>query len=432
MAEEMLADAGLDTGSDLSADTGGQDGAELSQGTDSTEEAGGAEGETQEPQPGEENKALVAGPLVKDGKWSNPAAKAEIEKLPKEIATQIRHALFQADKYAVALPGGLKELQQIRETVEQLGGENGIKEFTSELDGWRQFDEQYMAGDAKVLDFLLSDPAGTQAFLKVAPAAFDRFAQLDQGAFTHYVCNTVAGSMASSDIPLTIARLGDFIPADNPARALFDKIEGYVKWVTETGRNAPTPKDKAQDPGAQSEIDKRAQELDKREGDLRKQDWQKKTVDGRNGIFRAQIKEQLGNRQLSEAQSNAFKRIYGDELNSLVNAHMDKLNAYFSAKDEAGFIKYANQLSGKYVPIAIRKALEIVMPGAKPGPKAGGQQQRQVPGAVKPPVAGWDRVASYEAIKGDIDWNLTRQHGGSAAEGRVVLKSGKKVQYPIK
>lgn len=392
-----------------------------------TEEVGGEEklGET-----------TVPAPAIIDGKALSPEAKAVIDEIQAKnpaLAKEIRMALFQRDKYARELPGGLKEVAQMRQTIEDLGGDDGIRDQKEELTGWRDFDEKYMSGDAKVLDFLLEDPGGAEAFTKIAPSAFDRYAELDQPGFTHYICKTMTDHLFGSDIPLALARLGDAIPADNPVRKIFDQIDGYVKGIIQTGRTAPAAKQVVNSEG-KSELDQQRAELEKEKTTLRRDEWQKKTIPERDSVFQSEIKQLLGNRQLSPAQIKAFNRVYSDELNSMIAAHGDKLNAYFNAKDENGFVKYGASLSKKYVPLAIRSALEVVMPGAKPGPKAAPKQT--VPGTpgkpITPPIKGWEPVSGrYNDLKSQIDWDLTRRMGGSAEAGRVVLRGGKKVQIRI-
>ena len=407
------------------------------QNTENTEQVGDEgtpEGSTEATEPAEPVKAGEPQPIIKDGKWANPADKAAIDKIQAEnpnLAKNIRHALFTMDKFQREVPGGMKEVQQLRQTIEEMGGDEGLKQTREELTGWREFDQQYMAGDAKVLDFMLSEPAGQEAFLRLAPAVFDRFAEMDQPGFTHYICRTVAANIAENEIPLSMARLGDSIPMDHPAREIFNKVDGYLKGLMSSGKNAPKPTAKAETPEAQSALEKRAKEIDEKEANIRRNEWQRKTQDGRDEVFKSELKTLLGGRQLNPSQTKAFNRVFSDELNSLVNAHSEKLNAYFKAGDESGFVKFANSLSKKYVPLAIRTGLEVAMPGAKPGPKGSAPVKPGVAAVpAKPAAKGWEQVRSFQEVKSQVDWAQTRLQGGSASEGRVILRDGRRVQYP--
>jgi len=126
---------------------------------------------------------------VENGRLS-PAAKAALDQVkatdPK-LAASFQKALFLADRVARELPGGFKEVQQLKQTIEQLGGEQGIQEFQQELGGWRDFDEQFTAGDPKVLEFLTGTPEAKDAFLKIAPLAFDRFAKIHPDGYNSYI-----------------------------------------------------------------------------------------------------------------------------------------------------------------------------------------------------------------------------------------------------
>src|SRR6185312_16787243 len=97
--EETTVDAGTE-------DTGAET-------TDETAEGDGGE-ETGEP-------AARTG----DGKFLSDADKAilaEIKAKDPKLAARVRNALFASEAFKKAVPGGLKEVQQLRSQIEQVGG----------------------------------------------------------------------------------------------------------------------------------------------------------------------------------------------------------------------------------------------------------------------------------------------------------------------
>ena len=166
---------------------------------------------------------------VIDNKLSAPAKAAldQIRTSNPTLATTLQRALFLQDRILRELPGGMKELQTMRQRIEELGGETGIQEFRGELDGWRAFDQQYTAADPKVLDFLTNTPEAQDAFLKIAPMAFNKFAELNPDGYASYLARAVISDMEKERLPLAMMRLQDFIGENPRAIEVYNQIAQY-------------------------------------------------------------------------------------------------------------------------------------------------------------------------------------------------------------
>lgn len=433
LAMTLAPDAGADLGETVDSTT---------ETTDTSNETTGAETETTEAgteTDGQQTEADRTAPPVANGKLS-AAAKATIDELKKTspgLAKAIQRSLFLEDRMRRELPGGIQELQQLRSRVEEMGGETGIQEFQKEIDGWRHFDEQYTAGDPKVLEFLTETPAAMEAFNKIAPAAFDKYRESNPDGYSHYIAQVMwadmnrvqIGENQFSSLPLLLERLGDLIPAENPKAAqLLGILSGYVNRVSQIANSRPAAPKSAAAP----ETDKRAQELDAKEKNFARTEWRTEAGRRHASLYNQQWKAIVGERKLTPTQSDAVRKLYGVELGSILQEQKDfngNLEKYFGAGQKDGFLKYHDSIYKIAVPKALRRAMEQAGIGAKPSSKAGdktdagkqpaGKQQAAPTGFVfvnqKPAFEQVNRILTTPDM-----WTTKRQ---------AILKDGKRVTW---
>src|SRR5215472_14617464 len=107
--------------------------------------ASGEDGETGGSEPGEQTffRAIENGRLSESAKTA--LARLKTESPPAYRA--VTRALFAEQRLRQELPGGFKDIQQLRDRIEQLGGDTGIEETRQELNGFREFEALYSAAD---------------------------------------------------------------------------------------------------------------------------------------------------------------------------------------------------------------------------------------------------------------------------------------------
>lgn len=371
-----------------------------------------------------------------------PTAKALYERakaLDPELAKGIRQHLFQAEAFNKAMPGGLREYQALKQTLEKAGGEAGIAEKVQELDGWHQFDTQFMAGDPKAIDFMLETPEGQDAFMKLLPNALGKYAEMDQEGYTAYVMREVANDAYAEGIPLNLMRLADLI-GDNPkAMELFGKIKGYFErmeaWAkkpTNTKSGAAKPKD---DPAAVSQIEQRQKDLEAREEQLTMKDLGNRVYSEVKPTYDSEMARLISKRVLSQPQKDRIAKNFQIDYGEARASIQEKAKQYLKAKDHEGFVKYHVTESKKLIPVVMRKVFDEMFPGAKP---AGKPTAAGVPG--KPNAAplrvdpGWIQVAK-QPNSSEIDWSNDFNIASNmypedrSKPGRVILKDGRKIMY---
>ena len=225
--------------------------------------------------------------VVENGKLAQ-VAKDHLSKLKAEnpaLARALEKDAFLADRFRREFPGGPAELKTMRDTLETLGGETGVQEITQELDGWRQFDQQFTAGDPKVLEFLTSEPEAQSAFLQIAPQAFEKFRELNPEGYGAYVAQVFVADMMQEQVPLMMQRLGDFL-GDNPkASEVYQKLVGYLNRIGTLAKNPVNkPFEKAQPKGPDPDRQKFEQDREA----FTKQQWRSESDTIHKRVFDAE------------------------------------------------------------------------------------------------------------------------------------------------
>ncbi len=417
---------------DLSA--GVEDGAGIDAGSEGAAPGGpegGAEGEGA-PEGDEPGKPFLA---VDNGKLSK-AAKETIDKLKIEnpqLAKAVQRALFAEDRLRRELPGGFKDLAGLREKLEQLGGDEGIQAIQGELEGWKDFDAKYTAGDPKVLEFLTETPEAQAAFLKIAPAAFEKFREAHPDGYSAYVSQVFLADMQAEQLPMTIQLLGSILgratltdPDRAEATKLYTALSGYVNRIGEFAKKQVAPPAAAAKPGA----DPRAAELDTREQSIRRTEWQNESGQQHARIFTEAWKRLAA--AVPKEQVQLVRRLYGIHLQEKLAAKKDfapMMDRYFAAKQKDGFLRLHESTFKDAVPLAIRSAMAEAGIGARKAPAAanGIGTPAAKPGTPAKPAVGFAPVAMKPNFAAEVD--RSRTTAVMWQNKQAILKNGKQVTW---
>lgn len=386
-----------------------------------TEEA--AETIAEEPGKGivKDDGAQPLAPL--DSKGVLAQLKTALPNLDPRLERQIKNALFTKDQFEQAVPGGLREVKAMREMIERHGGEQGLESRENTLRGFQHFDEMYVSGDPKALDFMTSDAEGQAAFLKMMPQALSKFQQLDSPAYQGYVAGVFRSTMDAYQLPLALMRLQDFM-GDNPrAMEQFNTILKFYNDMGEMAKYKPEPKANVQnqDTGRMSDIEAREQKLTRDE-------WRRETVSSQQQVFAQKWSELAGGRKLTTEQDAAVRELFESRLGKAFRGkYEERLERYFQAGDKAGFMRMAAEIDRVEVPAALKAAFDAVMPG-RPGPRPG-----TAPARVSKPnaqaVKGYTQVDKPPAFR-EVDVRQTSAEDWK--RGTAIMKDGRKIQWTPK
>ena len=421
--------------------SGADDGADVEAGGESTALEGtesSTEGETSTESETEAGKPFLA---VENGKLS-PAAKALLEKIKADnpanpqLSKAVQRALFAEDRLRRELPGGFKELSQIREKIEQLGGDEGIQKVQKELNGFREFDGLLTAGKPEALDFFLKNQDGTpseigeSAFMKLAPAVFDKFRELNKEGYSAYVSQVFFADMRENELPMTIRLLGSVLgratlsePDKAEAQELYSALTGYVNRIGEYAKKQIMPPTVTAKPGA----DQRAADLDTREQNIRRQEWETATSKNHSRIFNEAWRRL--NARVPAGKEQAVKDLYDVRLKQALAAKKDfdpMMNRYFNAKQKDGFVRLHESTFKDVVPLVLRTTLAEFGVGARKAPAAKTTDATTRTAAPAKPATGFTPVAAKPSI-GEVNNVLTTPTMWQNRQ--AILKTGKRVSW---
>ncbi len=365
---------------------------------------------------------------VENGKLSESAKKLieGLKATDPKLAKGIQRALFAEDRLRKELPGGFKDLAALRQTVEGLGGTEGIESLRGELDGWKDFDAKYTAGDPKVLEFLTETPEAQEAFLKIAPAAFEKFREANPDGYAAYISQVFVADMQTEQLPMTIQLLGSVLSratlseADKAeATKLYASLTGYVNRIGEFAKkqvSAPA--------AAKAGADPRAAELDTREQSIRRTEWSNETGQQHGRIF-SEAWQRLAAAAVPKEKVALVRRLYGMHLQEKLNGKKDfapNMDRYFKAKQKDGFMRLHDSTFKEAVPLALRSAMAEAGIGARKAPAAAPKPgESPKPGAppVKP-AAGF--VMGVKPAMSEVNNVLTRPEMWQNKQ--AILKNG--------
>lgn len=368
-------------------------------------------------------------PAIVDGKKLSEQAKATLDEIKAKdphLAAQIRKALFESDAFRRELPGGLKEVRELRQQVEELGGFDGISQRGQELAYFNELDQKFTSADPGFVAAMTDTPEGQNAFLRLMPSVLAKFSELNSDGHSAYMAQAIVSHMQSANFRLALERLGDFLPPDKPqAKELWDALVGYYNGlVTMAGK--PVAPAKAQPAGS----DPRASELDQREQNLTSQEWQNERNAIQQKVFEAEWNQLAKGRKITPEQAETIRELYNARMRRVYQAqnHRTAVDRFFANRDKQGYLRHQNSLYRQETPKALRAAFDVILP-ARPGPKTAPAAGGPRPGASgKPgqPATGYSWLAKAPD-KNSINFRLTTPDMIRA--GKAVLSDGKKVQW---
>ncbi len=364
--------------------------------------------------------------VTEDGKRLDEKARATIDEIKAKdpaLAREIRNALFEADRFRRALPGGLKEVQELRQTIENYGGPEALEGMQAEFKGWTEFDKQYMAGDPKALEFMLDTPEAQAGFLKIAPVAFNKFEELNPEGYASYLCQRIIGDAVANKVPISMELAQHYLAAGDATKAAeeFAKVVNWFRGLDATAQKPITPKEAPPPPP-----DSRIQELETQNLEQTRTIWMRDYAQEQNNLYNSELTRLLAGRNIPDAIRANILHAVSFKLEQRFKRDQANFDRYLKVRDQDGFQKYAKSFDSKNIPALLREAVDKFV-AAKPGPKAQPPAPNGTP--VRPPTAkpadGFQFVQQMPT-RDQIDWDSPFT---KIREGKAVTTDGKKVTW---
>lgn len=346
---------------------------------------------------------------------------AEIQAKNPAFYGRIRRDLALVGQFRQAFPGGLKEAHGLRQTIKESGGVEGIKSLNEEKKEWYEIDEEFGRSDPKFIDRLAT--RSPEAFSKLLPVFLEKFSQTNPYDHGAHVTQIVLNDMDRHKVPLMMERLQDFI-GDNPrAMGQWKQISDYFGRLQELSSKS----DKENAPKEPDEIVKQRQALDQDRTTFTREQWNTAATTDFKRVFESELAKQAQGRDVSEQLRGAIWQGVMTKCSAKWQADatlQSQLQKLFANKDRSGFDRIIASRNKQDVPEILRQEIRILP--AKPGPKP-----KPIPQAIaKVPIGtgdeGFIRVGSSPGAN-EIDYKYT--NNALYAQGKAVLKSGKKVQW---
>ena len=390
--------------------------------------AQGAEGEGEgekdadgKPADGGEKKPAT---LFEGNKLSGAAksALAELKAKDPGIAKAVTRALYRTLELDREFPGGLTEVKELRDKLDGFGGVPGIEKMQQGLAEMDGLAKQFMDGDPAFVEDLATE--GPEAFAKLAPAIFAKYAEVHPEGFEAYLGRVIYGDMVRNEIPLLMMRLADVIGDKPQAVEVFEKLNLYLgNFKTMATKPMEAPKGRAPEPKANNQ--------DQREEDLRSREWkmdrdkvQRATVDSE---FRSALN---GRKPSSEERAEIYERFKvkaGMLLRNIEPEWTKKSERFIKNNDKAGYLRFMTSLYKRVTPESMSYAVNRTLKPARAGATAAPKKNEQPGRASGAPAAPGFTPVSKEPGSYEIDYSRTST--AMLNRNQAVLTDGRKVNW---
>lgn len=385
-------------------------------------------------------------PAITEGRLS-PAAKTALTELAKtqpKLAKSIKNALFEADALRRQIPGGVNEVKQMQERLEQFGGPEAIAKSHEELQYFNDLDSQFTAGDPRFIQAMIETPEGQQGFVKLAPAMLEKYKELAPEVHDSYVAKQQYQGMLDSDLKFSIVRIKDALdrlpdsPEKQAAMSQWEPLAVYYNNVmdkamkkVEAPKFAPTREQQGPDEKAQFQQEKMQFERDR---------WTSEATGSAERLINSELTRIAAARGFNTQQKAALLELGVSRLQKALKT-LPKFNEtagrFFSNKDKNGYMRHVNSAYQQHIPAVFKAAADSLQ--SKPSvngtavPKNGAAQPGQAT-----PVNGQAPNGTARAAQG-FQWvgavpnktlvDTVRTSSEMIRNGQAILLDGKRVQW---
>ena len=363
-----------------------------------------------------------------DGKRLDPTVRGALDKIKAEnpdVGKILTKSIFRLAELDREFPGGLTDVRELRDKVEELGGITGIEQKIEGATELQELAVQFDAGNpAFVDDMVASNP---ESFAALAPVVFAKFAELQPESYAAYVGRVVYSDFTRNGLPLMLQRLADFIPADNPKAAeLYNSIWGYLegfKALADKPMATARPRQEQRQPDASAQ----------REEQLRAREWKVERDSVQRSIVREAETSTLAGRKPNNEEGAQIRELFlirsKSTADKLFPGWGDKSQRFIKNGDKAGYIRYMTAIYRRVVPEAMASAVNSTLRGSrKPAATTNGAQPKKpvAAGAAQQANGDWKPV-SAEPGTWDIDMNRTNT--AMLQQNRAILRDGRRVSW---
>lgn len=336
------------------------------EGTEAESGAEGAEG-TAELQSTEPVSAATTWKQVKDRLKDSP-----------ELHRKVKEALHLADDVYKRFPDGvtktaerlqlLSQLDDNPEDPEYVAGSTPIEQVISntiaERGFWRDFDNAFQQGDAKVVNQMIEANPGS--FQKLIPAAMDKYAELNPDGFSSYICKSVSSFLNEAEIPLQLKLLDRVLPASSEDPGLqtvidaFKAIRGVVSQIDLTAKKPIEVKGGQTAQATQGT----GNDLESREQNILHNEWLQEIRPRSESFAVSEVQRIAPKTRFTPAEVSTIKNAVRQEINARVavdQGYQQKVKSLLRAKNKAAYAMTVESQHKKIIPGAVKRAVDDIL-----------------------------------------------------------------------
>ena len=192
----------------------------------------------------------------RDGRMMPDAVKKGLNKLREtdpKLASELRRAYFESSDYKRLFPSP-QEARLAKDTLEGLGGEEGIASMQKEVKDYATELTHFAQGNPQAIKDMAKD--FPQGLVKLTPVALDKMRSIDLPAYDRTIAKHMISTLKDKGVVTTIDRVLELIEDGKqvPAREAVQRIKSWLAGVEQLGTAKP-----------QDEPDPRAKEIEERE-----------------------------------------------------------------------------------------------------------------------------------------------------------------------
>jgi len=346
------------------------------------------------------------------------------EKLTSQEQRSIRNAIHIAAKADAATGGDLGKFESERATYEQLRGEGEesytpeqmVEQIRSERQQLNSIFSDIQSGGEKLIEELITD--SPEQFQNMAIRAFDRFASVNNEAFSTYVAKSAFGYLSSKQVPQQFTLLDRFLPQssnDPGTQIVIDAVNAIKEALGGLGQMASKPLSMSKAPAQQNGNQNPQQDLQSREHNVRRGEWDQDARTPNRSLRDSEISKVAGSRkmQLTERERTQVLAAINEEYQTRLQASASYRNAmkgYVDANNRQAYMERASSEGKKLIPSIVQRHVNAVLDAR---PKASGAKPAVInkPRTVTTGTGGSDGttwLAGYPTTLGfQVDYNKT-------------------------
>lgn len=348
-----------------------------------------------------------------------------IKAIDPAFANKLRTLNHEVSGLYREFPQGLKEAVQIKQTLGEYGGVEGLKETAAAISDYQALEGMFEKGDPAFM-VQLAD-ALPQAFSQIMPAGLEKWKQADPEMYNHVQAKVMVQTLDAANFSNTLEQIWGALdgekqkPLKDAIAALWQTIDGY----RQAGAKAPERKTNPQDEA----LTRREQELAARE---QKALLSPIANEGRQQIQTITDREMNGSYQWSATDPDIKAAVSERVRQEVVKASskdrtfVQEFDRLRDRGDAQGLSRHVKNFQERVTPGIVQRVAKLF--AVKP--KGAGPQVVKKPVAAasngKAPDQGWVRISKQPSGK-EIDWSRTDED--MVMSQKAVLKDKRRVVW---